>query len=295
MNTLPLSWIYSTKTTVTNHIKMGFSTFWIYSCSISNISTITNILSNLSKKPNTNFIIRGCNLEISNFLEQNEFSSIIIGKEAIIELNHNPFIKKSLKELVKRSFKNGIIKEINYSTESANKLEQLMSHSVHSNEPQLKYLFIDKFISDTRLFAFIDNKEIWQGAILISLNSSQKVQSELLLRRKSAPIGTMEALINFIYKSLRNEGYSEWSLGEVPFIVDSIDLPFFSKQYLINRIGKILKYAYNYEGLYFFKNKFSTRWENIYLCAKPTIKFRHIIMLSIKSNLLSLTINKLIR
>lgn len=295
INHLPLSWIYTTKRINSNHIKLGHSSYWIYSCKISNISGISELLDKFSKNTKTNFIIRGCNQEISKYLAQLKFNSLIIGKEAIIDLVENPFSKKSLKELVKRGLKYGTVEEIKLSASSISNLEKLKSHSAHSKEPQLKYLFIDKFIPETRLFAFIDCEGTWQGAILISNNSSNKIQTELLLRRKSATNGTMEALIYFIYGVLRKENFKEWSLGEVPFIVNPSNLLFLSKPYIINKIGRMLKYAYNYEGLYFFKNKFATRWENIYLCAKPNIKFRHIIMLSIKSNLLSLTLQKLIR
>ena len=295
LNQLPLSWIYSTKNIVSNQIKLGFSTYWIYSCKISNLSSVSELLNKFSKKPKTNFIIRGCNQDISKYLAQFKFSSLIIGKEAVIDLDKNPFSKKSLRELVKRGLKYGTVEEIKYSTSSISILEELKSHSAHSKEPQLKYLFIDKFIPETRLFAFIDSEGIWQGAILISSNSPSKIQTELLLRRKSATNGTMEALIHFIYHALRKENFADWSLGEVPFIVNRESLRFLSKPYIANRIGRMLKYAYNYEGLYFFKNKFAARWENIYLCAKPTVKLRHIIMLSIRSNLLSLTLQKLFR
>ncbi len=294
-NKLPLSWIYSTKNTFSTQIKLGLSTYWVYSCKISNLSCISELLNKFSKKPKTNFIIRGCNHEITKYLAHLKFSSLIIGKEAIIDLDKNPFSKKSLKELVKRGLKYGTVEEIKFSASSINSLEELKSHSAHSKEPQLKYLFIDKFIPETRLFAFIDGEGIWQGAILISNNSPSKMQTELLLRRKSATNGTMEALIYFIYQVLQKESLAEWSLGEVPFVVNPATLHFFSKPYIINKIGRMLKYAYNYEGLYFFKNKFATRWENIYLCAKPNVKFRHIIMLSVRSNLLLLTLQKLFR
>lgn len=295
LNQLPLSWIHTTKSISTNHIKLGYSIYWIYYCKISNISCISEFLDSFSKKPKTNFIIRGCNQEISKYLIQLKFNSLIIGKEAIIDLYKNPFSKKSLKELVKRGLKYGTVKEIKLSENSINNLDELNSHSAHSNEPQLKYLFINKFIPETRLFAFIDAEGIWQGAILISNNSPNKIQTELLLRRRSATNGTMETLIYFIYQVLRKENFTEWSLGEVPFIVNPENLHFLSKPYIINKIGRMLKYAYNYEGLYFFKNKFATRWENVYLCAKPKVKFRHIIMLSIRSNLLSLTLQKLLK
>ena len=295
LNQLPLSWIFSTKNIVSNQIKLGFSTYWIYSCKISNLSYISKLLNKISEKPKTNFIIRGCNHEITKYLTHLKFSSLIIGKEAIIDLNKNPFSRKSLMELVKRGLKYGTVEEIKFSASSINSLEELKSHSAHSKEPQLKFLFIDKFIPETRLFSFIDGEGIWQGAILISSNSYNKIQTELLLRRKSATNGTMEALIYFIYQVLRKERFTEWSLGEVHFVVNSATQHFLSKLYIINKIGRMLKYAYNYEGLYFFKNKFATRWENIYLCAKPNVKFRHIILLSIRSNLLSLTLQKLLR
>lgn len=295
LNQLPLSWNYTTQNISPNHIKLGRSIYWIYSCKISSISCISELLDGFSKKPKTNFIIRGCNQEISKYLIQLKFNSLIIGKEAIIDLDKNPFSKKSLKKLVKRGLKYGTVEEIKLSENSINNLDELKSHSAHSNEPQLKYLFIDKFIPETRLFAFIDAEGIWQGAILISNNSPNKIQTELLLRRKSATNGTMEAIIYFIYQVLRKENFTEWSLGEVPFIVNPENLHFLSKPYIINKIGRMLKYAYNYKGLYFFKNKFATRWESIYLCAKPKVKFGHIIMLSIRSNLLSLTLQKLLR
>ncbi|NOX66448.1 MAG: DUF2156 domain-containing protein [Chlorobi bacterium] len=291
---LPLSWIYSVNKKESNYVKLGHSAYWLYSCTMPNFSYIAEILSRLSVKSNTNFIIRGCSREISDYLTQHGFSSIHIGKEATIDLSRDPFTKESLRELVRRGLKKGRIEEVEFSESSVKKLEELRLYWAHSNEPQLKYLFIDKFIPDTRLFAFIDETEIWQGAILTSLNSPTRIQTELLLRRKSASIGTMEALVNFIFKKFREEGFSEWSLGEVPFVAEMNNFPFLSKGYMFNKTGRMLKYAYNYEGLYFFKNKFTPKWNNIYLCAKPKVKLKHIILLSQKSRLAALTIQKLI-
>ncbi|VAX25974.1 hypothetical protein MNBD_IGNAVI01-1604 [hydrothermal vent metagenome] len=291
---LPLSWIYSVNKKESNYVKLGHSTYWLYSCTIPNFSCITEILNRLSDTPNTNFIIRGCSKEISDHLANHGFSSILTGKEATIDLDKDPFKKGSLRELVRRGLKKGRIEEMEFSEGSVKKLEELRLHWAHSNEPQLKYLFVDKFIPGTRLFAFIDKAGIWQGAILTSPNSPTKIQTELLLRRKSASIGTMEALVNFIFQKFREEGFLEWSLGEVPFVVEMNNFPFLSKGYLLNKTGRMLKYAYNYEGLYFFKNKFAPRWNDIYLCAKPKVKFKHVILLSHKSKLAALTIQKLI-
>ncbi|MEN8191504.1 MAG: phosphatidylglycerol lysyltransferase domain-containing protein [Bacteroidota bacterium] len=292
---LPLSWIYSQENNIEKHVKLWKSTYWLYSGEIANISSFHKVLNNFYSHPKTELVIRGCNKIVSKQLMKLNFSSIIIGKEAIIELNQNPFTKKSLKELVKRGLKFGHVEEVQYSEKALIKLEELKSNSAHSKEPQLKYLFVDHFINETRLFVFVNNHDSWEGAILVSKNSPNKIQAELLLRRKSAPNGIMEALIYYTYKILKLEGYSEFSLGEVPFIADSDDIPYLSMQFIINIIGRMFKYAYNYEGLYFFKNKFATKWKNIYLCVRREFKFKHIFMIAYKSKLISLALYKLLK
>ena len=75
---LPLSWIFTTKNVFLNYLNLGFSAYWIYSCKISNFSHVTDWLNKFSQKPKANFIIRGCNKEISSYLSQFEFNSLIM-------------------------------------------------------------------------------------------------------------------------------------------------------------------------------------------------------------------------
>jgi len=59
------------------------------------------------------------------------------------------------------------------------------------------------------------------------------------------------------------------SLGEVPFHHDEASVNWKSQS--INSAGRMFKFAYNYPGLFHFKNKFSPHWQPVYLCAKPRL------------------------
>ena len=166
----------------------------------------------------------------------------------------------------------------------------------NGNEPQLKYLFSDEFESFNRLFVIKDDlslreKDFWYGAFMLSHKEKDYAQTELILRRKHAPVGVMEALIYSIFNKLKKEGYEYWSLGGVPFTVYEDKL--FTKEGVINFIGRRLRFAYNYKGLFFFKNKFNPIWIDYYFCVKPKLNFSILLKVLIKTNLHKLIINKL--
>ncbi|MCL5030161.1 MAG: phosphatidylglycerol lysyltransferase domain-containing protein [Bacteroidetes bacterium] len=239
---------------------------------------------------NIPILISSCSEKLVPFFTKNKFESIKVGKEAILNLKENPFKKSSLKELIKAGSKKGSIEEIPYSLENSLRLEKFKSECVHGHEPQLKYFFNDKFLPSSRLFIFKDNKNNWEGGILISIKDNEKIFTDLILRKENSPRGTMEALIHFIFIKLQMEGYKSWSLGEVPYVVYGSKL--FSKEFLINFIGRKFRFAYNYIGLYNFKNKFSPEWENIYLCCKPGLSFQTILKISWRSNWIKLIFKK---
>lgn len=294
--TLPLSWKYSEMKSYIEFIELNNSTKWIYSASLLDMDQFFRSEFVLYNDSTDDIIIRGCNQKITDYLLHRKFQSILVGKEAILELDKELFTKRSVKEQIRRGMKHGSVKEIDYSKESIKQLADFKNRSSHASEPQLKYFFIDEFKAGTRLFVFKDTLEVWQAAVLVSKNSKWKIHTELLLRKKNTPNGVMEALLYQIYLTLRKDGILEWSLGEVPFIKDNdIKFSLFSLQGLLIGIGRSLIYAYNYKGLYFFKNKLASRWDDIYMCATPKVKLKHFILLSIKSNLASLALFKLFK
>lgn len=237
---------------------------------------------------NSSFIIRGCNKKLTEKLTQESFDHIIFGKEAVLSFSENHFGKKSLRELIKRGLKKGKVVEVERSDEVIRLLGRLIINSRHGKEPQLKHLFITEFVEETRLFVFVNPRNEWLGAILVSLNSPDKFHTELLLKHNNAPIGIMEALIFAAFKILKNSEKKELSLGEVPFYVDIPITKSFYRDFILNRIAKFFRFAYNYKGLYDFKNKFNPRWDDVYICGYPRLKLSHIAGIIFRSNLLQL-------
>ena len=165
---------------------------------------------------NAGCVIDGCNEGTASFLSSKGFEKINLGKEAVLEMNGNHFDKKSLKELVRRGLRNKIFVELHFNSEISEKLFRFRKECSHGNEPQLKYLFNDEMNDFNRLFVISDEQNNWLGAIMISDKDKSFAQTELILRKKNAPVGIMEAMIYLIYKKLQTEGCKFWSLGAVP-------------------------------------------------------------------------------
>ena len=251
-----------------------------------------SVVSELILKHAKNFFIVGCNYSNFKYLEQRGYKGIRMGREAILDINYNHFNKKSLKELIRRGRKSGRVVEIPFSEQAAQKLQEFRKYTRHGTEPQLKYLFNTYYESNNRLFVHERNNGFWLGAILISFKCDKYVQTEAILCRKREPIGTMEALVYEIFKKLKDEGYRYWTLGAVPFTI--YGSRFLSKEYVINVSGRIMRFAYNYKGLFNFKNKFNPVWSDYYICIRPGFYPGAMIGILRKSNLLKLGMHKLI-
>jgi Phosphatidylglycerol lysyltransferase, C-terminal len=235
--------------------------------------------------------ISSCNESFASFFKGRNFEAIKTAKEAVLILNHDHFSRRSLINLIKRGLKHGSMREVEYALENKIKLDKFKFECAHGKEPQLKYFFKDEFEPQTRLFVFTSKDNQWFGAYLIS-NSGEKIYSHLLLRKSGAPTGTMEALTFSLFNKLKEEGFQTWSLGDVPFVI--YDSSIFSKEFLINFLGRRLRFAYNYSGLYNFKNKFNPFWNDVYVCCRPKLDFKIFFNISLISNIFLLIINKFI-
>ncbi len=293
---LPLSWV-RTKSLSIKQNSFQFKTTkldWISLAEIPNAKHFQQILCELQSSSPRGLLIRGCSTEIARQLKSNQFEAMPIGQEALLNLNHNLSSKKSLKDLINRGQRKGCCRKINLNKENKRKLDLFRKQSSHGKKPQLKHLFIDDFTENTQCFVWENNKGKWQAAITISKVNGSKAQTELLLRKKDAPVGTMEALIDYVFNFLKTEGFKIWSLGEVPFILPD-NKNRFSKSSLLAWIGNRLSFAYNSQSLYNFKNKFSPSWQPVYLCGYPKISLASLLELSIRSKYFKLVLNQLLR
>jgi len=291
MKSLPLSWTITnpdvTNNTIINRWKINWYAIREDRASVSDYNFDS------SNNKQSDILIRGCNLQIKNELESSGYRSILVGKEAILDTKCNHFNKKSIIDLIKRGKRHGQIFEIEFSDFNKMKLEELKSDSTHGSEPQLKNLFQVEFNLNNLLYVFIDSLGTWLGAIMLSKNSNDKLHTELILRRINTPIGIMEALIEYSFKKAKEYNFSNLSLGEVPFIINQVK-PKKSLTALTVRAGKIFRFAYNFQHLYNFKNKFNPIWEDIYICSSSNIGLKKLLFLLIYSNFHKLIIFKLI-
>jgi len=284
MQSLPLSWALRPSKKYSNeHSEYIFRNMvWV---PFRTLETRAHFYNFIAMQSYDNLIIRGCNKYHAKELTKCGFASAKIGMEAILETKQNHFKKKSLIALVKRGLRNGYVKQFPYSLETLKMFNNLKLSSVHSHKPQLQNLFQTNFTPNNLLYAFVSNQNEWLGAILLSVNSNVKLHTELILRKSNAPSGVIEAIIKQIFDDAKTKNIKELSLGEVPFVLKDNNKTDNFKIFLAVKLGSLFKFAYNYKGLYNFKNKFNPRWEFVYLSVKPKLKIKHLVFLFLQSNL----------
>lgn len=287
---LPLSWTFDLGLDEVSAIKIRKNSLWLNGGSMQYFENFLSSTKNYPKKKQV--IIRGCDESVSSKLKENGYHKTLFAKEAVIELNNELQLTGKLNRRIQSLLKRGAVREIPYSKENIQLFNRFIKDTVHSEAPQLKHLFLDRLSAKTRFIVFEIIPNRWEGAILISNNSNSKMQGEQFFRLKNGMNGVMDTLVFEISRILKEEGYSEFSLGEVPFVAKD-GITYFSKTNLLRFIGTKFKFAYNYEGLFHFKDKFATRWEDVFICSNRKLRFFDIFGMVKKSNLLSLTLYKI--
>jgi hypothetical protein len=295
MQSLPLSWALTPNNNFANEIpKLSFNNLvWVPYRTLETKAHFYNFISQQTLQSSNDLIIRGCNKYHVEELSKRGFSSTKIGIEAILETSKNHFEKKSLTSLVKRGLRNGKVKQLTYSYEISKQFNEFKKQSVHSHKPQLQNLFQTNFTSNNLLYIFESKQNEWLGAILLSVNSKEKLHTELILRKPNAPVGIIEALVYTIFFDAKNNGFKKVSLGEVPFITKEKTKIKNYRVYIVVKLGTLFRFAYNYKGLYNFKNKFNPNWEFVYISVKPKLKLKHFAFLFVQSNLHKLVLFQL--
>jgi len=268
---LPLSWCREDLLEahfVVQHLRLSRRD-WISLAEVPLNESFADVIKNLREQHKKGFILRGCGAELAARLHHAGFQILQIGLEAELDLANNPFRERKLRQQAQRGFRTAIAEEIKVNPQSLGSLAELQKNSTHGSKPQLRFLF-RRSVTHERLFVLrCKESATWFAALTISTSSKNKAHAELLLRRKNAPPGTMEALISHIYHRLQREGLRYWSLGEVPFV--GLSRSGGLKSTLVELCGKSTSFAYNSPGLFRFKNKYRPRWKAVYLCGHPRL------------------------
>ncbi len=222
------------------------------------------------EQPHKRLVYRGCAPQTANFLATLGFEQLCSGMEAIVALADATWERPTIRALARRGSRFGQAEEFSGNiNDAAIKTAALFEHSRYAERPKLRYLFRLTPDPTTRCFYFRDNSGEWLAAITLSVKNPRHIATELLLRHADAPVGVMEALVSATARILADEGFDYWNLGEVPFYGATAPTHRFASLYAMT--GRCIKFAYNYSGLYAFKDKFRPHWRPVYLCARPRI------------------------
>ncbi len=261
----PLSWTSSpfTQTPKVRKLPLLFSEWLVEGCFPQNYSQ-EEFLNFFSE--HHAFVLRGTRQELINLLVEN-FSSydfMLSGTEFLIELpRFQP--SKSLRKLIRRGQKKYFFKEITYELPRyQSQIRNLLRLKEKEWKQPLKNLFLTHFEFPIRTFVLLSRQEEIAGVLTISPFGNGYWHLEQMLRNPRSRIGAMEFLIYETAQILHKEQAQIFSLGEVPFTRGN-SLSLKNKFYCY--AGKKLCFAYNSEGLAFFKNKFATHRKPVYLFA----------------------------
>ena len=292
MDALPAGWkITDIRRPHLEVVRLGWNrVHWFSLAELPEDESLEELLQMLRNRSPRGVVIRGCSDELAGKLDHFQFQKVFVGKEAVLDL-HGPHLeKKSVKELIRRGRKKGIVREISFSPLAQARINQLRVESPHGAKPQLRHLFRTSFEADDRCFVFELPDQTWKAAITLSRSASNTIQTELLVRHNAAPPGSMEALIAHIFSQLAKEGFRYWSLGEVPFLAPTHRRHHLKDQ-TVFLAGRLFNFAYNAKGLYRFKNKFNPLWKDVYLCGYPNVSFYTLWGLFNKSNFSKLVVH----
>ncbi len=266
---------------------------WYALAELPDAFSLPDLLRRMEADSGRGMVIRGCPQGLADRLSRSGFECLITGQEAVLELDRLPRWKKAVRYLVRLGQKTGTLSREAFSAHNLARLEQLRLESAHGSEPQLRHLFRTQWQAEHTCFVFRQGEK-WLGALTVSYIGRQKALTELLLRHRNAPQGVMESLVDFAARELQREGVALFSLGEAPFVPPT-DVPLSFKERLFVSAAKRALFAYNYRGLYRFKNKFSPQWRAVYLCGRPRLGLLSMAEMFWKSNLHRLSWHKLIR
>ncbi|WP_292002256.1 phosphatidylglycerol lysyltransferase domain-containing protein [Chlorobium sp.] len=218
------------------------------------------------------FVFRGSTSAMAAYFHGRNCSILRTGAEAVLDLQKPHMARKTVVASLIRGEKYGFVEEIDLNDETRQRFGKFLLETIHAGKPQLLHLFRHPPYPGCRLFVFREFSGKWLAAITLSSRGYKELHTELMLRHRDAPGGIMECLVSGIFARLKHDGYREWSLGEVPFMmVDNASrLPLGSLEQLMVAMAPYCRHAYDYESLYRFKNKFAPVWRPVMLCASIT-------------------------
>jgi lysylphosphatidylglycerol synthetase-like protein (DUF2156 family) len=235
---------------------------WIQSVSLKRTSDLVEFVNALliSARP---AVLRGVSEEIALLFRNAGGHVFQSGIEATIDLNDTAWHRSSLRELARRALRYGHIQYFPASQTDRPfpDLSDLRSRSAYANMPALRGLYLTDASQWHKAWSFVVDGQV-VGLVTATCRGEQSYHTEVLMRAKNAPKGTMEALIIRAATDLQAEGATELSLGECPFVVGS------PPDIRVHLYGRMMAHAYHARGLYTFKAKFRPQWRPVFMVSR---------------------------
>ena len=274
--TLPLSWqITDSIRPLYCHVQLPLSRIpWITFADIPSCFSLQILYEDINRTFPGGYIIRGCTPEMARFFSARHCHIMRTGAEAVLDPgNRNHLQKKTVRSSLRRGGKHGFVEELKLDDINHQRFNEFRCNTIHAHKPQLRNLFRETPSSHCRLFVFRSYSGVWLGAITLSARGRNALHTELMLRHRNAPGDIMECLVSGIFEILSHEKICEWSLGEAPFmhLIPGDHGELNHLENLTLSVAQWSRYAYNFEGLYRFKNKFTPEWRPVMLCTNTQL------------------------
>ncbi len=230
-------------------------------------------------------VVRGWTQEAVHYLPKRGWCCWQVGMEGRLLLTESPVLAKNTRHAIRRGRKSAYFFRWPDATQLPHELQHLIAQAAIARHPRLQWLFRQPPDPALRLYV-AGNGNNWWAAMAVSTNRPGWVQAEWMVRHRNAPYGVLDALVHFVLQEERLSGGRVFTFGEVPFL--QVNNARRKARMIIRASALGLQGAYNYFGLFHFKNKYVTHWQPVYLCGFPQLNLTQVAGLAWHSRALRL-------
>lgn len=236
------------------------------------------LLSSLPSRFPRGFVLRGCLPALAEQLVQQHGGALISSGECALVSLENKQIRPQLLALERRASRTICCHEIDDIKISADVCSAMQPYLKYYRKPTLRFLYRNDTSQSLRTFVARSANDSNPAALIaLTCYDTGAWHTETLYRNRNAAIGTMEALLLFIIRTLKLEGHTQLNLGEVPFQLSGKKnyleeaYPCLTKRVVFFTAERLLSPTFNSQGLRLFKQKFQPTWRPTYWYFWPQI------------------------
>ncbi len=209
-------------------------------------------------------------------------SLIKLGQQALIPLNSFGLEGKkrqNFRSAINKYQREGFSFEIIYSADvqaiipSLKRISDAWLNDKNAKEKRFSMGFFDEeYLRHCELAVVKKDGEVYAFCNLWTLDNRHEISIDLMRYVPGTPNGIMEYLSISLVMWAKEQGFSYFSLGMAPLsgLEDHALAPLWHK--IGNTIFKLGGNFYNFEGVFFYKDKFSPEWNPVYLAAPPGLQ-----------------------